>query len=229
MKAGEEPHIQRTSRASDVGFGVLITISCILGLIGVGVIVWQAIFWLHYGYWHPLPFTAVLGQFRFESLANPNAEFMGLERILDRLYKELDAFPLSGAFLLLSFCILFGGIFFMDAQEKEKWEREHTKREKEERERAEMERDEREHLQKVEHEQAERRREYRRTHPELTVKIHNAIANEQALEGMTKEQLIVSLGEPDRITQEGDWDRLTYNDREPKCYFLKNGLLVRME
>jgi hypothetical protein len=76
---------------------------------------------------------------------------------------------------------------------------------------------------------AQRQQEYLKAHQDVKPEVQVAIENQVAVKGMTKEQLIASLGVPDGITQEGDRDKFTYKDRDPKCYLFKNGVLEATE
>ena len=75
----------------------------------------------------------------------------------------------------------------------------------------------------------ERQREYLTAHPDVKAEILVAIENQAAVKGMTKNQLIASMGVPDGISQEDGYDKFTYNNHEPKCYFFKDGTLEKTE
>ena len=76
---------------------------------------------------------------------------------------------------------------------------------------------------------AKRQREYLEAHSDVKPEVQVAIENQVAAKGMTKEQLIASLGVPDQITEEGGYDKFTYRTRGPKCYLFKNGTLEKTE
>jgi hypothetical protein len=76
---------------------------------------------------------------------------------------------------------------------------------------------------------AKKHQEYLKAHSDVKPEVQVAIENEVAVKGMTKEQLIASLGVPDQIAEEGGYDKFTYKTREPKCYFFKNGTLEKTE
>ena len=66
---------------------------------------------------------------------------------------------------------------------------------------------------------------YLESNPETTKEVRFAILNELAQKGMTKEELMASLGKPDLIDQEGDSEVFVYNNRKVQRYYLKNGIL----
>ncbi len=76
---------------------------------------------------------------------------------------------------------------------------------------------------------AQRQQEYLKAHSDVKPEVQIAIENQAALKGMTKEQLIASLGIPDQIAQEGGYDKFTYQSRQPKFYLFKNGALEKTE
>ncbi|UCF15398.1 MAG: hypothetical protein JSW59_18490 [Phycisphaerales bacterium] len=74
---------------------------------------------------------------------------------------------------------------------------------------------------------ASRQRSYLESHSETAKEVRFAILNELAKKGMTKEELIASLGEPDLINQEGESEVFVYNNRILQHYYLKNGILKK--
>jgi hypothetical protein len=46
-----------------------------------------------------------------------------------------------------------------------------------------------------------------------------------ATKGMKKEELTASLGEPDLIDQEGEFEIFVYNNQKDQYYYLKDGIL----
>jgi len=76
---------------------------------------------------------------------------------------------------------------------------------------------------------AGRASEYLQDNPDVKDEVRVAIENELAVKGMTKDQLIASLGVPDEITKADGYDRFTYESREPKCYYFKDGVLEKAE
>ena len=76
---------------------------------------------------------------------------------------------------------------------------------------------------------AQRQQEYLKAHSEVKPEVQIAIENQAALKGMTKDQVVASLGLPDQIAQEGGYDKFTYNTRTPKFYLFKDGTLEKTE
>jgi hypothetical protein len=76
---------------------------------------------------------------------------------------------------------------------------------------------------------AQRQQEYLKAHSDVKPEVQIAIENQAVLKGMTKEQLIASLGIPDQIAQDGGYDKFTYNSRTPKFYLFKDGTLEKTE
>lgn len=76
---------------------------------------------------------------------------------------------------------------------------------------------------------AARKSEYLKTHPEVSEKARFAILNGLSTKGMTKEELIASLGEPDTIEECDKYEKYIYNDMKPKYYFLKNDALEKVK
>jgi len=67
------------------------------------------------------------------------------------------------------------------------------------------------------------------SHPDIDEKVRFAILNELSRKGMTKEELIASLGKPDLIDQEKEYEVFIYNDRKPQRYYLKNEILEKVK
>jgi len=76
---------------------------------------------------------------------------------------------------------------------------------------------------------AQRQQEYLKAHSDVKPEVQIAIENQAAIKGMTKEQVIASLGIPDQIAQDGGYDKFTYNSRTPKLYLFKDGALEKTE
>jgi len=74
---------------------------------------------------------------------------------------------------------------------------------------------------------ANRQRSYLESHPETSEEVRFAILNELAKKGMTKEEFIASLGKPDFIEHDGNYEVFVYNDRKPQHYYLRNETLVK--
>jgi len=74
-----------------------------------------------------------------------------------------------------------------------------------------------------------RQRLYLDSHPDIDEKVRFAILNELSRKGMTKEELIASLGKPDLIDQEAKYEVFVYNGREPERYYLKNETLEKVK
>jgi len=76
---------------------------------------------------------------------------------------------------------------------------------------------------------ANRQRSYLESHPDTDEEVRFAILNELARKGMTKEELMASLGKPDMIDQEQDYEVFVYNERKPQRYYLKNETLGKVK
>ena len=74
---------------------------------------------------------------------------------------------------------------------------------------------------------AKRKLSYLESHPDIKDEIRFAILNELAAKGMTKEELIASFGEPSQLNIEGKYEVFVYNNREPKFYYFKDGILEK--
>jgi len=74
-----------------------------------------------------------------------------------------------------------------------------------------------------------RQRSYLDSHPDIDEKVRFAILNELSRKGMTKEELMASLGKPDLIDQEAKYEVFVYNGREPERYYLKNETLEKVK
>lgn len=72
---------------------------------------------------------------------------------------------------------------------------------------------------------ANRQRSYIESHTETREDVRFAILNELAKKGMTKEELMASLGKPDLIEQEDENEVFVYNNRKPQRYYLTDGIL----
>jgi len=76
---------------------------------------------------------------------------------------------------------------------------------------------------------ASRKRSYLESHPDTEEEVRFAILNELSRKGMTKEELMASLGKPDLIDQEEKYEVFVYNSRKPQRYYLKNGTLEKVK
>jgi len=76
---------------------------------------------------------------------------------------------------------------------------------------------------------ASRQRSYLESHPKTNEKVRFAILNGLAKKGMTKEELMASLGKPDLIDQEGKSEVFVYNNHRLQRYYLKNEILKKIE
>lgn len=76
---------------------------------------------------------------------------------------------------------------------------------------------------------ANRKRTYLDAHPNTTEQVRLAILNELSTKGMTKEELQASLGSPDQVVDEQQYEKFIYNNRKLKYYYFKNGTLEKVE
>jgi len=76
---------------------------------------------------------------------------------------------------------------------------------------------------------AARRAYYLETHVDLNKKTAFAIQHGMPIKGMTTEQLIACLGEPDRIEEKKNTTEYTYNQLESPCLVIKKDRLVRIK
>jgi hypothetical protein len=72
---------------------------------------------------------------------------------------------------------------------------------------------------------ASRQQSYLESHSDTTEEVRFAILNEMATKGMKKEELTASLGQPDLIDQEGEFEIFVYNNQKDQYYYLKDGIL----
>jgi hypothetical protein len=72
---------------------------------------------------------------------------------------------------------------------------------------------------------ARRQNSYLESNSDIDEDVRFAILNELAKKGMTKEELIASLGEPDLIEQEEESEVFVYNNRKVQRYYLEDGIL----
>lgn len=70
-----------------------------------------------------------------------------------------------------------------------------------------------------------RQQSYLESNSDTAKDIRFAILNELAEKGMTKEELTASLGEPDLIDQEGEFEVFVYNNLKVQRCYLKDGIL----
>ena len=74
---------------------------------------------------------------------------------------------------------------------------------------------------------AHRRQLYLELHSDTREEVHFAILAGLATKGMTKDELIAGFGEPNKIVEDGEYNVLIYDTREPKKYYFKNGILEK--
>ena len=74
-----------------------------------------------------------------------------------------------------------------------------------------------------------RKRSYLEAHPNITDQIRFAILNELSVKGMTKEELQASLGPPDQVAAEQEYEKFTYNNRKPRYYYFMNNTLEKTD
>ena len=74
---------------------------------------------------------------------------------------------------------------------------------------------------------ARRKRLYFESHPDTNDEIRFAIMHEMGKKGMTKDELIAGLGEPNRIDKTRKYEKFIYDNRKPKCYYFKEGTLEK--
>jgi len=72
---------------------------------------------------------------------------------------------------------------------------------------------------------ASRQQSYLESNSDTSEDVRFAILNELAKKGMTKEELTASLGKPDLIDQEGEFEIFVYNNQKDQYYYLKDGIL----
>ena len=72
---------------------------------------------------------------------------------------------------------------------------------------------------------AHRQNSYLESNPEASKEVRFAILNGLAKKGMTKEELTASLGTPDLMDQEGDYEVFVYDEPKAQRYYLQNGIL----
>jgi hypothetical protein len=76
---------------------------------------------------------------------------------------------------------------------------------------------------------AKRQGDFIRDHPALDPKIRFALSNGIPVRGMTKEQLLVCIGDPAQTLTQGKYEVLVYENRKPKKFFLKKDVVERSE
>jgi hypothetical protein len=74
-----------------------------------------------------------------------------------------------------------------------------------------------------------RKRSYLESHPETTDDVRFAILSELDKKGMTKDELIASLGEPPEIIEDGKYEVFIYDSRKTKSYYFRNGVLKKTQ
>ncbi|MDT8303190.1 MAG: hypothetical protein RQ760_17055 [Sedimentisphaerales bacterium] len=72
---------------------------------------------------------------------------------------------------------------------------------------------------------ASRQNSYLESNPEVSKEVRFAILNGLAKKGMTKEELTASLGTPDLMDQEGEFEVFVYNEPKAQRYYLQDGIL----
>jgi len=73
--------------------------------------------------------------------------------------------------------------------------------------------------------EARRRNSYLESNPETSKEVRFAILNGLAKKGMTQEELTASLGTPDLMDQEGEFEVFVYNEPKAQRYYLQDGIL----
>jgi hypothetical protein len=74
---------------------------------------------------------------------------------------------------------------------------------------------------------AKRQSEFLKDNPGLDPTIRFAILNGLPVRGMTKEQLVVCIGDPSQTETKGGTEVLVYENRKPRQFFLKKGVVQR--
>jgi len=72
---------------------------------------------------------------------------------------------------------------------------------------------------------AHRQNSYLESNPDVSKEVRFAILNGLAKKGMTEEELTASLGTPDLMDQEGDYEVFVYNEPKAQRYYLLDGIL----
>jgi len=72
-----------------------------------------------------------------------------------------------------------------------------------------------------------RKKEYLDAHPDLRSTVKFAILYERPYPGMSKEELVAAYGDPDQVVQEGKYEKCVYLNRDPQCWYVKNGSVAR--
>jgi len=72
-----------------------------------------------------------------------------------------------------------------------------------------------------------RKRSYLESHPDTTDEVRFAILSELARKGMKKDELIASFGEPNKVIEKGKYEVFIYENRKPKSYYFKYGVLEK--
>jgi hypothetical protein len=72
---------------------------------------------------------------------------------------------------------------------------------------------------------ARRKQQYLRDHPELRKDVKLAILHDRPRTRMTQEQLVLTLGQPDEIAEDGKYERYVYADHDPSQYGLRDGVI----
>lgn len=76
-------------------------------------------------------------------------------------------------------------------------------------------------------EMAKRKLSYLEDHPFTDENVRFAILNELATKGMTPDELIASFGDPSRVDIEKGYEIYVYDNRTPKSYYFKKGVLEK--
>jgi hypothetical protein len=74
----------------------------------------------------------------------------------------------------------------------------------------------------------QRKMDYLHSHPETSERIRLAILNDRPLNGMSREVLVVALGEPDQIVTERKYEKYVYENHNPRYYYIRNDRIERI-
>lgn len=72
-----------------------------------------------------------------------------------------------------------------------------------------------------------RKNEYLTSHPDLKKTVRTAILYERPYSGMKREELVAAFGEPDQTVEEGKYEKYIYLKRDPQCWYIRNGSVIR--
>ncbi len=74
----------------------------------------------------------------------------------------------------------------------------------------------------------QRKMDYLQSHPEASEKIRFAILNGRPLNGMSREVLVVALGEPDQTVTQGKYEKYVYESHNPRYYYVRHDRIERI-